>query len=59
MCTGMTPQSDLLQTIAADSIQDDGFIQTRRTLQISDDNLSHVFAVGDVANTGAHKAAKP
>lgn len=55
----MTPQSDLLQTIAADSIQDDGFIQTRRTLQISDDNLSHVFAVGDVANTGAHKAAKP
>lgn len=55
----MTPQSDLLQTIAADSIQEDGFIQTRRTLQISDDNLSHVFAVGDVANTGAHKAAKP
>lgn len=59
VCTGMTPQSDLIRTIAPDSIQEDGFIRTKRTLQIGDEGLPHIFAVGDVANTGAHKAAKP
>lgn len=55
----MTPQSSLLQSIAPDSIQSDGFIQTRRTLQISNQEASHIFAVGDIANTGAPKAARP
>lgn len=59
MCTGMTPQSSILQGLSPNSIQDDGFIRTRKTLQIGDEQLPNVFAVGDIANTGAHKAAKP
>jgi NADH dehydrogenase FAD-containing subunit len=31
----------------------------RRTLQIHDTKFSNIFAVGDVADTGAHKAARP
>jgi apoptosis-inducing factor 2 len=31
----------------------------RQTLQIADDSAPNVFALGDVADTGANKAARP
>lgn len=59
VCTGQVPQSSLLQALSPQSIDGDGFIRTLKTLQISDAAHPNVFAVGDVAATGAHKAAKP
>ena len=59
ICTGQIPQSTLVKDIAAESVNPDGFIKTLRTLQISSDQYPNVFAVGDIAATGAHKAARP
>ena len=36
-----------------------GFIRVRPTLQFLDEKYSSLFAVGDIADTGAHKAARP
>ena len=59
VCTGMTPQSSLINGLAPSAIRKDAFISTKPTLQIESDSITNVFAVGDVANTGAHKAARP
>ena len=57
--TGQTPQSALLSTLSPSSIKDNGFIKTLKTLQIDDPAYPNIFALGDVADTGAHKAARP
>lgn len=36
-----------------------GFIRVKPTLQLLNPEYSHIFAVGDIADTGAHKAARP
>lgn len=36
-----------------------GFIRVRPTLQFQDARYPNLFAVGDIADTGAHKAARP
>lgn len=59
VCTGQVPQSDILSTVAPGVINEKGFVKVRRTLQVDDVALPHVFALGDVADTGAHKAARP
>lgn len=59
IATGQTPQSELLQTLAPHTINDEKFVKTKPTLQIADDTLPNIFAVGDVAATKAHKAARP
>ncbi|KAK5119744.1 hypothetical protein LTR85_007320 [Meristemomyces frigidus] len=59
ICNGQVPQSALLQTLAPQCIDDDGFIRTLKTLQIDDPQYPNIFALGDVADTGAHKAARP
>ncbi|RDW57353.1 putative amid-like nadh [Coleophoma crateriformis] len=59
ICTGMTPQSSILQSISPESIDASGFIRTQKTLQISAPERPNIFAIGDVADTGAHKAARP
>lgn len=59
ICTGQVPQSSLLQSVSPDCIDDDGYIRTLRTLQVIDPAYPNIFAIGDVAATGAHKAAKP
>ena len=59
ICTGQTPQSQILQSLSSKAIDDSGFIKTKSTLQIQDDSLPNVFAVGDVAASGAPKAARP
>ncbi|KAF3007889.1 hypothetical protein E8E13_010989 [Curvularia kusanoi] len=57
--TGQTPQSDLLASLAPQCIDSDKFIKVQPTLQIADPQFPHIFALGDIAATGAHKAARP
>jgi NADH dehydrogenase FAD-containing subunit len=38
---------------------DNGFIRIRPTMQFLDEQYSNLFAVGDIADTGAQKAARP
>ena len=59
IATGQTPQSELIRALSPESIDDAGFVRVRRTLQIKDTNFPNIFAVVDVADTGAHKAARP
>lgn len=59
VCTGQTPQAGLLQALSPSSINDAGFIRVRDTLQVQDPAQDHIFAIGDVADTGAPKAARP
>lgn len=59
IATGQTPQSELIRALSPESIDDAGFVRVQRTLQISDIRFPNMFAVGDVADTGAHKAARP
>ncbi|CAD0024563.1 unnamed protein product [Aureobasidium pullulans] len=49
----------LIRTLSPETIDDAGFVRVQRTLQISDTAYPNIFAVGDVADTGAHKAARP
>lgn len=53
------PQSAIIASISPYLIDKSGFIKTEKSLQISDPEHPNIFAVGDVAATGAHKAAKP
>ena len=57
--TGQTPQSDILATLAPQCIDDQSFIKVRDTLQIQDERYPNIFALGDIAATKAHKAARP
>lgn len=62
--TGQTPNSGLLAGLAPSAINQSGFIEVRPTLQVraegkEEEGLEKVFAVGDIANSGAAKAARP
>lgn len=57
--TGQTPQSDILAYLAPGCIDEDKFIRVKDTLQIADAQFPNVFALGDIAATKAHKAARP
>ncbi|KAJ4001178.1 FAD/NAD-P-binding domain-containing protein [Lentinula boryana] len=59
LCTGAVPLSEPLRTLAPTAIDKNGFIHVKTTLQIDAPGISNVFALGDVADTGAHKAARP
>merc|ERR1711939_229055 len=59
ICNGQTPQSEILRSISPQCIDAQGFIRMKKTLQIDDDNHQNVFALGDIAATAAHKAARP
>lgn len=58
LCTGQTPQSSLLSSLSPKPILPSGFVKVLNTLQISDPALPHVFAIGDVADSGAPKTAR-
>ncbi|KAF5364850.1 hypothetical protein D9757_011273 [Collybiopsis confluens] len=68
-CLGGTPLSEPLQTLAPSAIDPEThYIRVLPTLQIDTSEpgswpslttYPNVFALGDVANTGAHKAARP
>ncbi|GAA6006716.1 hypothetical protein JCM11491_003154 [Sporobolomyces phaffii] len=64
--TGQTPNSQLVSSFAPSAIASNGFVSVDRTLAVSprskveaDELDGRVFAIGDIADTGAQKAARP
>ncbi|KAJ7146145.1 oxidoreductase [Mycena epipterygia] len=57
-CTGQRPNSAIIEELAADAIsKETRYILVKPTLQI-DDDLPHIFALGDVAETGGPKMSR-
>ncbi|RDW70683.1 NAD(P)/FAD-dependent oxidoreductase [Aspergillus mulundensis] len=64
LATGQTPNTDLLSDLPSSSpegllSQSNGFIRIRPTMQFADEKYPHLYAVGDIADTGLRKAARP
>lgn len=66
LATGQTPNNQMVadltnSTLAGKSVvnPDNGFIRTRPTMQFMDKKYSNMFAIGDITDTGAQKAARP
>ncbi|CAG8088385.1 unnamed protein product [Penicillium olsonii] len=66
LATGQTPNNQPVADLKpsqpdGESIinPDNGFIRIRPTMQFLDEQYSNMFAVGDIADTGAQKAARP
>lgn len=62
--TGQTPNTQWLKDLAPSSPDSvinprNGFVRVKPTLQFADPAYPHLYAVGDVADSGAHKAARP
>lgn len=62
--TGQTPNNQFLEGLeptAGSSIVNpaNGFIRVAPTLQFQDPKYPNFFAAGDIADSGAHKAARP
>ncbi|KAF9179918.1 hypothetical protein BGZ50_006585 [Haplosporangium sp. Z 11] len=51
LCTGMTPQSDLLAKLSPSSINPNNrLVKVKPTLQIADDQFPNIYTAGDVAD---------
>ncbi|OAA68716.1 Pyridine nucleotide-disulfide oxidoreductase, FAD/NAD(P)-binding domain protein [Niveomyces insectorum RCEF 264] len=59
VANGLAPQSGILRSLTPASIDADGYVRVLGTLQIRDPKHPNIFAVGDIAATGAAKAARP
>lgn len=66
LATGQTPNNQLVADLKPSSADgesivnpDNEFIRIRPTMQFLDAEYSNMFAVGDIADTGAQKAARP
>ncbi|KAJ5359780.1 hypothetical protein N7517_008971 [Penicillium concentricum] len=66
LATGQTPNNQLVADLepscpGSESVinPDNGFIRVRPTMQFLDEQYLNMFAVGDIADTGAQKAARP
>ncbi|KAK3291907.1 uncharacterized protein B0H64DRAFT_366362 [Chaetomium fimeti] len=63
--TGQTPNTGFVAGLeGADELgsvvnPQNEFVRVRPTMQFADGRYPHLFAVGDIADSGAHKAAKP
>lgn len=62
--TGQIPNNQFLQTLESSTGSPiinatNGFIKVRPTLQFQDPAYPNLFAAGDIADSGAHKAARP
>ena len=62
--TGQIPNNQFLQNLKPSTESPivnaaNGFIRVLPSLQFQDPNYSNLFAVGDIADSGAHKAARP
>ncbi|RGP77768.1 oxidoreductase [Fusarium longipes] len=62
--TGQTPNNQFLHNLQPTSGHKilnsaNGFIQVLPTLQFADPSYSNLYACGDIADSGAHKAARP
>lgn len=64
LATGQTPNNslvaDLIPSTPGSLINpDNGYIRIRPTMQFFDEKYPNLFAVGDIADTGVQKAARP
>ncbi|EKV06614.1 Amid-like NADH oxidoreductase, putative [Penicillium digitatum] len=66
LATGQTPNNQLVADLESSDPDggsvlnpENGFIRVRPTMQFLDEKYSNLFAVGDIADTGAQKAARP
>lgn len=65
LATGQTPSNqsvvNLKPSPGGSSVinPENGYIRVRPTMQFLDEKYSNLFAVGDIADTGAQKAARP
>lgn len=66
LATGQTPNNHLVSDLKPSENSgpsvinpENGFIRVRPTMQFLDEKYSNLFAVGDIADTGAQKAARP
>ncbi|KAL4802832.1 hypothetical protein BDV18DRAFT_146672 [Aspergillus unguis] len=64
LATGQTPNNSLIKSLPASNPDglinpSNGFIRIRPTMQFADEQYPHLFAVGDIADTGLRKAARP
>ena len=59
--TGQTPNNHFIRAGLGDGVLNpaNGFVRVRGTMQLRDDRHRHLFAVGDINDCGAHKAARP
>ncbi|PKS05406.1 hypothetical protein jhhlp_008782 [Lomentospora prolificans] len=62
--TGQIPNNDFVKTLEPTTETPiinpaNGFLHVRPTLQLQDPAYSNIFAAGDIADTKAHKAARP
>ncbi|GAA5949465.1 hypothetical protein JCM21900_000228 [Sporobolomyces salmonicolor] len=62
--TGQTPNSDLLRNVAPSAILPNGFVSVTPSFVVTPSNTAEqlggkVFAVGDIAESGTLKAARP
>ncbi|KAL4941680.1 hypothetical protein BDV06DRAFT_193981 [Aspergillus oleicola] len=67
LATGQTPNNDLINSLPISPSNttgslinpSNGFIRIKPTMQFADEAYPHLFAVGDIADTGLRKAARP
>lgn len=66
LATGQTPNNQMVANLTPSTPNDpsvinpdNGFLRIRPTMQLLDQKYSNIFAVGDIADTGAQKAARP
>ena len=65
VATGQTPNNQLVRGLAGGDSDaalvnpQNGFVRVRPTMQFADQRFPNLFAVGDIADSGAHKAARP
>ncbi|GAA5830601.1 hypothetical protein JCM3766R1_002778 [Sporobolomyces carnicolor] len=64
--TGQTPNSDLVTAFAPSAIASNGFVSVQKSLLVEPGDEAEkglvsgrIFAIGDIANIGAQKAARP
>ncbi|KAL4890010.1 hypothetical protein BDV59DRAFT_185513 [Aspergillus ambiguus] len=64
LATGQTPNNGLIKDLAPSSSEslinpENGFVRIKPTMQFQDPQYPNLFAVGDIADTGLRKAARP
>lgn len=64
LATGQKPNNALVDSLPTTNPEGlinktNGFIRINKSMQIQDEAYRNIFAVGDIADTGVHKAARP
>jgi NADH dehydrogenase FAD-containing subunit len=54
-CIGQYPASSILTNVLPLSITKTGYVSVRPTLQIRDDTLHHIYAIGDITDAAKQR----